>query len=149
MIHKQLQYIQEYLPFINKKQVNISKATVGWHLDHMLKVINAVFEGVKNSNPKEYKKQFNGLRLLFFTMGFFPRGKAKAPKRVMPPVIILKEEIERQLKLAIQNLATINDIGDNQYFTHPLFKQLNKKQTLYFLKLHTHHHLKIVKEILR
>ena len=67
----------------------------------------------------------------------------------MPPVIILKEEIERQLKLAIQNIATINDIADNQYFTHPLFKQLNKKQTLYFLKLHTHHHLKIVKEILR
>ena len=80
MIHKQLQYIQEYLPFINKKQVNISKATVGWHLDHMLKVINAVFEGVKNSNPKEYKKQFNGLRLLFFTMGFFPRGKQERQK---------------------------------------------------------------------
>lgn len=149
MKDKQLQYIQEYLPFINKKQVKISKATVGWHLDHILKVINAVFEGVKNSNPKEYKKQFNGLRLLFFTMKFFPRGKAKAPKRVMPPVIILKEEIERQLKIAIQNIATINEIKENQYFFHPLFKQLNKKQTLFFLKLHTHHHLKIVKDILK
>ena len=149
MIHKQLQYIQENLPYINKKQVKVSKATVGWHLDHVLKVINAVFESVKTSNPKEFKKQFNGLRFLFFTIGFFPRGKVKAPKWVMPPVIILKEEIECQLKLAIQNIEKINDIEENQFFKHPLFKQLNKKQMLYFLKLHTHHHLKIVKEILK
>lgn len=39
-------------------------------------------------------------------------------------------------------------LDENQFFTHTLFKQLNKKQTLKFLGLHTNHHLKIVKDIL-
>jgi hypothetical protein len=149
MLDKEFSLIKEYIGNQEKKNLMISKANVGWHLDHSLKVINSVFEALKNSNSEDYKKQFNGLRLFTFTVGFFPRGKAKSPKRVLPPEIILREDIETQLEKAIRNFETIYGIEENQFFTHPLFKQLNKKQTIKFLRLHTNHHLKIIKDIVQ
>ena len=67
----------------------------------------------------------------------------------MPPEIILKEDVENQLRLVTKNLESFNDLEKNSFFIHPLFKQLNKKQTIKFLKLHTNHHLKIIKDILK
>ena len=148
MLDKEFSLIKEYLEHQEKENLKISKANIGWHLDHSLKVINGVYLTLKNSNSADYKKEFSGLRLFAFTFGFFPRGKAKSPKRVLPPEIILKEDIRNQLDLAIKNLETIDSFDDNQFFTHPLFKHLNKKQTIKFLGLHTNHHLKIVKDIL-
>ncbi len=149
MLDREFSAIKEYIDCQEKKNLKISKANVGWHLDHSLKVINSVFEALRNSSSDDYKKNFNTLRLFTFTLGFFPRGKAKSPKRVLPPEIILKEDIETQLEKAIINLKKIEILDENQSFTHPLFKQLNKKQTIKFLKLHTNHHLKIVKDIVQ
>lgn len=149
ILQKEFRYIEEHLADMNKEDLDVSKATVGWHLDHSLKVINTVFEVLKNSNPQEYIKKFNVLRAGTFALGYFPRGKASSPKRVLPPEIIVREDVEKQIAIAVSNLNTIDELRDNQYFVHPLFKQLNKKQTIRFLKLHTNHHLKIVKEILK
>ena len=148
MLDIELDFIRENISQYKKDNLKISKVSIGWHLDHSLKVINSVCEVLQSSKPSDYKKEFSGLRLFTFTLGFFPRGKAKAPKRVLPPEIILKKDIQNQLNIAVRNLEKIDGIEDNQFFTHPLFKQLNKKQTIKFLKLHTNHHLKIVKEIL-
>lgn len=149
MLNKEFNFIRENLIHIEKGNLKVSKANVGWHIDHSLKVVNSVYESLKSSNPLEYKKEFNSLRSIIFFLGFFPRGKAKSPKRVLPPEIIKKEEIETQLNLAIKNLESLQLISENQFFTHPLFKQLNKKKTIKFLGLHTNHHLKIIKDILK
>jgi hypothetical protein len=149
MLHKEFSFISENIQYLEKENLKISKGSVGWHLDHSLKVINSVYENIKESKPTNYNKKFNLLRLVTFTLGSFPRGKARSPKSVLPPEIILKEAIENQLAVAIKNLESINGFDDNQFFTHPLFKQLNKKQTIKFIGLHTNHHIKIMKEILK
>ncbi|MFY9241810.1 MAG: DUF1569 domain-containing protein [Polaribacter sp.] len=149
MLLKEFSFIKESIKFKEKENLKISKANVGWHLDHSLKVINSVYDALKISNPKDYKKEFVTLRLITFALGRFPRGRVKSPKRVLPPELILKEDLESQLELVIKNLDSLKQFNKNQYFTHPLFKHLNKKQTVKFLKLHTKHHLKIVKDILK
>jgi hypothetical protein len=149
MLSKEFSFIKDFIKFEERENLGVSKASVGWHLDHSLKVINSVCATLRVSNANDYKKEFNGLRILTFTLGFFPRGKAKSPKRVLPPAIIKKKDIENQLEEAIKNIVSIKELQENQYFTHPLFKQLNKKQTVRFLKLHTNHHLKIIRDILK
>ena len=146
---KEFRLIKEYLGDIEKKKDKVSKANVGWHLDHSLRVFDSVFITMKASNSEDYKKEFNPLRTLTFAIGSFPRGKVRAPKRVLPPELISRVDIQNQLNSAIENYKMIESFDNNQYFTHPLFKQLNKKKTLKFLKLHTNHHLKIVRDILK
>ncbi|RAJ14953.1 DUF1569 domain-containing protein [Olleya aquimaris] len=138
--------------YINKDTAlnpKISKATVGWHIDHSLKVINSVCLSLQKSEPNTFKNNFSVLGKVFFTLGFFPRGKAKAPKYVRPPEVILKEDLLQQMQLAKTNIKTLSNLDKDAYFKHPFFGNINQKRVPKFLTLHTKHHLKIIKEILQ
>ncbi|WP_417199564.1 DUF1569 domain-containing protein [Bizionia sp.] len=127
----------------------ISKATVGWHIDHSCKVINQVVLTLQSSDPALYKNDFSFLGKLFFTLGFFPRGKAKAPKNVKPLETISQKDLIKQLQEARTNIAIIPDLDKNAFFKHPLFGNVNKKRIYRFLELHTNHHVKIIRDILK
>ncbi|SFN42774.1 Protein of unknown function [Bizionia echini] len=137
---------------INQYEVansKISKASVGWHIDHSCKVINQVVITLQSSDPTLYKNDFSFMGKLFFTLGFFPRGKAKAPKNVKPPETIIKGDLVNQLQLARTNIDTIPNLDKNAFFKHPFFGDVNKKRIYRFLELHTHHHVKIICDILK
>ena len=127
----------------------ISKVDIAWHIDHSLKVINNVIIVLQKSDPKSYKNNFSFLGKLFFKLGFFPRGKAKAPKYVKPPEVILKEDLISQIQLAKTNVETIVNLDKNAYFKHPLFGNINTTRVYRFLILHTNHHLKIINDIMK
>ena len=148
-LENKLNSIENYISDFEIKNTKISKANVGWHLDHSLKVINAVISSMEKSDKNLYKDNFKFLGKLLLSLNFFPKGKAKAPKYVMPPDTILKEEIVSQLKLAKDNINKIEKLDNNAFFKHPLFGNVNKKRVVPFLNAHTNHHLKIVKSILK
>lgn len=125
----------------------VSKSNVAWHIDHSLKVINNVCIALQKSDPILYKNNFSLLGKLFFTLGFFPRGKAKAPEHVKPPEVITKEDIISQIQLAKTNVGIIASLDKNAFFKHPLFGHINTTRAPKFLVLHTNHHLKIIKAI--
>tara|TARA_R110002072_G_scaffold30166_4_gene94605 strand:+ start:1025 stop:1474 length:450 start_codon:yes stop_codon:yes gene_type:complete len=149
MLEKELKFIEDSIRLKERKNLKVSKATVGWHLDHSLKVLNSVLLAIKESDPNLYKKKFNSVRFVTFTLNRFPRGKVKAPKRVLPPEIIETNAIENQLKEVRSKLKYMDELEENQFFDHPFFNHLNKKQTIKFLGMHTNHHLKIIKDILK
>ena len=80
ILKNQLVKIEENIPFKDKENLNVSKATVGWQLDHALKVFNATCKWTENSNPKDYKKHFSFWRTILFPIKYLPRGKVRAPK---------------------------------------------------------------------
>ena len=127
---------------------NISKADVAWHIDHSFKVINKVIPAIESSDPTSYKNNFSLLGKIFFQLGFFPRGKAKAPKYVKPPEVILKEDLINQLQQASESIQKIPNLDKNAFFKHPLFGNINTKRVSRFLELHTNHHLKIINAIM-
>lgn len=126
----------------------VSKANIAWHIDHSFKVINKVILTLQASDPTLYKNNFSFLGKVFFTLGFFPKGKAKAPKHVKPPEIILKEDLINQLKEARTLIKAIPNLDENAFFKHPIFGDINKKRINRFLELHTNHHVKIIKAIM-
>ena len=139
---------ESYIPQFETSNPKVSNSTIGWQIDHSLKVINKVSETLVNSDPSLYKKNFSFLGKLFFFLGFFPRGKAKAPKYVRPPEAILKKELISQLKNAKSNIESLKDLNENSFFKHPIFGNINTKRVNRFLELHTNHHLKIIRDIL-
>lgn len=148
-LENRLNLLESYIPYSESVDSKVSKADVAWHLDHSLKVMNAVAKSMESSDPALFRNNFTFIGKICFRLGFFPRGKAKAPKYVKPPEVVLKEALITQLTEATENIKIITKLDDNAYFRHPIFGHINKKKVFRFLDIHTNHHLKIVKSILK
>ena len=98
---------------------------------------------------REYTNNFKFLGKIFLTLGYFPRGKGKAPKHVKPPEVILKEDLISQVEAAKSNIKILGSLDTNSFFKHPLFGNINTKRVYRFLEVHTKHHLKIIDDILK
>jgi hypothetical protein len=140
--------IENNLPQWEKQNTTISHATVGWQLDHSLLVINGIIAQLVKSNPKDYQWRPNWKRIYIKLRNNIPRGKAKAPKQVRPAETITIETLQDKLRLAQNGLKMLESLPKNSFFTHPYFGDLNLKAAIWFLKLHTRHHLKIVNDII-
>ena len=141
--------LANYITDHNQSNQAISEASVGWHIEHSLLVIKQITATVAQSEPKLYKSKFNMSRFFVFLSNTIPRGKAKAPKVVIPAENITLETLQESLKNTYQAVAYLKDCQEQQYFMHPFFGQLNKKQTIKFLAIHTQHHLKIIRDIIK
>ncbi|MFN4028100.1 MAG: DinB family protein [Flavobacterium sp.] len=143
-----LSQIENAIPYWEKQNTTISQATVGWQLDHSLLVINGIITQLAQSNPNHYQWRLNWKRTYIQLRNSIPRGKAKAPKQVRPAEFNTMEDLKNKLSKAQQNIKLLNSLPKNSYFTHPYFGDLNLKASVWFLQLHTNHHLKIVNDII-
>jgi hypothetical protein len=141
--------LANYIADYNQSNKAISEVSVGWHIEHSLLVIKQITATVAQSEPKLYKSKFNVKRFVVFLTKTIPRGKAKAPKVVIPSEEITVDLLQESLKNTYQAITYLKDCEANQYFMHPFFGQLNKKQTIKLLEIHTEHHLKIIRDILK
>ena len=83
-----------------------------------------------------------------FLSGKIPRGKVKAPTPVNPEEENTNAtEINRLLDEVILQLKKTHTLPKNSFFNHRIFGILNKKSTIFFLYLHTKHHLAICQDI--
>lgn len=142
----QLAELESMIPAAEIQKTDISHATVGWHIAHSILVINQVIAAVAQSDPSQYKPKNSWIKFIIFLTNNIPRGKAKAPKNVEPtPEINLTEALERA-SISVLNLMSVQK---NQFFPHPYFGDLNRGKTIQFLWIHTEHHLKIARDILK
>jgi len=145
----QFNSIEKLIPKREAKNEKVSQADVAWHLDHLLKTINQLTNELENSNPAKFTSSFSMQKAFVFTMGRIPRGVAKTPENLRPPDVILTDNLYAQLANAREKVAKISNLNENAFFGHPVFKNINRDQTIRFLEIHTKHHLKIIKDILR
>lgn len=147
LLQKELDELEKMIPRSDMIDPKISAKGVDWHIDHSLKVIIGIIGALRKSDPLKYRWKFSLPRLYIFTRNSFPRGKGRSPKAVLPPDLITKKDIHTQLEEARKRLNELVGLESKNHFKHPLFGVLNLRQSKRFLKLHTMHHLKIVKDI--
>lgn len=145
---RELNTIEQYLIHRDSMNKEVSKVAVAWHLDHSLKVINRIYDTLCVSKPEDYQGKFSITRILSLTFKYIPRGRANSPVSVRPPDTIKTKDIVSQLLEAREKVVMIESLDPKANFNHPVFGQLNKKQAKRFIEMHTHHHLKIIKDIL-
>ena len=143
-----LNHLESNIPFFKSSNMDISKADVGWHIEHTLLSINKVTDLLNNSRPEDYKWKFNMLRVIFLTFKKIPRGKAKAPKAVRPEREITKNSLLMHLSKTRNKIKELNNVSSDRFFEHPYFGKLSLRQTMVSIEIHTKHHLKIIDDIL-
>ena len=126
----------------------VSTSTIGWQIDHSLKVIIGIINQLKVSELKKLPLRFNFAKTVIFFTKTIPRGKGKAPKSVQSNDEIEKVDLVDQIELAQKLIIELEELDNKCNFKHPYFGLLNKIETIKFLKIHTNHHLKIVNDIL-
>jgi hypothetical protein len=139
--------LASYIPQLEARNETVSSSSVGWQIEHDLLVISSVIEGVKRSNPASYKWRFKPLKYVILWRGVIPRGKVGAPKLVTPGEIT-QETLQAHVDLCRERVGELENVEAGNYFTHPFFGDLKKKETFRFLYVHTEHHLKIIREML-
>ena len=144
-----LQQLESHISNFEKTNPKVSNSTVGWQIDHCLLVINGIIGQIEISDPLKFQPKWTFPKFMVFTTGKIPRGKAKAPKVVIPTQVATQEELLAKLAAAKNNVLKLDSFSENQFFNHPFFKDLNVKQTKKFLTIHTKHHLKIIEDILK
>ena len=144
-----IQELENNISFLENKTDHVSKATVGWHIEHSLKVLTQIIGAVEQSTPENYKRKFNLNRMIFLGLNFIPRGKARAPKSVLPEGEITADSLKKHFEKVKVLISKISQLKPNNHFKHPYFGDLNLEQTKKFVVLHTNHHLKIIKDITR
>jgi len=141
--------LETFLPQHNLINTNVSKSAVGWHIHHALLVINVIIENIKQSDPDAYRSKFSFWKTVIFAVKRIPRGKAKSPKTVQPPEASALAGIQQELDAASVSIKQLEKFTPNHFFVHPIFGKLNVPSTNTFLRIHTNHHLVIIKDIIK
>lgn len=147
-LQKQLDEMEALLEKSDRMNPKVSEADIAWHLEHNLLVINQVITGLKHSNVQLYQPTFSIAKWMILLLGILPKGRVKAPQSVSPKEGSDKGKIIQDLALARENIEDLSCFPKNKYFEHPFFGHINVRLTPRFLAIHTHHHLKIMYQIL-
>ncbi len=143
-----LKEINSYIARKDKKREKVSSRSIGWHIEHSLHVVSSVISALRHSNPEEYQTEFSVVKSYVFTKEEIPRGTAKSPEEFISEKDDFEtEELKELLEKVTHKLTLIENLDENAFFPHPFLGNLNKKDTLTFIRIHTIHHLKIMKDI--
>ena len=137
------------IPNANRLNNTISNVNIAWHIEHSCLVIIKVAETIVKSDPKDYTTKFSFTKIMVFLTGKFPRGRAKAPKSVLPVENITEQHLLESIAKAKQAINDVKECKKNQFFSHPIFGNLNVPNTIIFFGIHTNHHLSIIQDILK
>lgn len=148
-IKKQLKEMQAHLPVRNQKKENVSAANVGWHISHNLLVLENVLQALEHSDPQKIQEKNSVLKIFILVFRRIPRGKAKAPSAVVPGDNYEAAALENQIIKINKKLPQVKELPKKAFFAHPYFGDLSRDKTMKFLAIHTEHHLKIIRDILK
>lgn len=141
--------LEAYIPQHQQENPRVSSSTVGWQIAHALKVVKGVVRSLEVSKPEDYEHKFSLSKTAVLTLQKIPRGKAKAPKYVRPEEEEMSQEgLQEQVASTRRALEKLQQLPKEVHFAHPYFGSLKKKQAEKFIKIHTQHHLDIIKDML-
>lgn len=145
-----LNQLEDYCSVYEQCNHQISDVTVGWHIEHSLLVANSIIKMLVRSEPSNYSKGFNFKKSLFFILKYIPRKKAKAPSAVRPEVSsISPESLSTLFRKVRERFRQLDNLPESAHFKHAYLGTLNKEESCRFMLLHTQHHIKIIKDVIR
>jgi hypothetical protein len=134
----------------------VSGWSVGEQLEHLLLADRTILDGFDRLLDGTLTSAGGGptaIGRFILVSGYIPRGRGKAPKAVIPGTLSPGEiasgfeVVKRRFEELAPRLGEMEAGGAT--FRHPLLGELNPGQWLKFVKVHHHHHQKLIRDIRR
>ncbi|GAA4973728.1 DinB family protein [Algibacter aquimarinus] len=143
-----LNEVTSYIAVRDTINIEVSEASVAWHMDHIYLMVNQIYKALKYSDESNYKAESNKTRDYVFTSNTLPRGKVSAPESVRPAENVTITTLRMHYDEALAKVEKLPLLAENKHFNHPILGTMNRDETIKFLVIHTEHHLKIIRDIL-
>ena len=147
--HAGLDELKKFIPRADVLVPDVSKWSVGMHVQHCCLATIAVCDSLVASEPPVPRSSFSLVTSAIFLTGRIPRGRGKSPEQAIPREDIWTNELEGLLLDAERRLEAAREASRDQWFRHFAFGVLDRDRTLKFIGIHNRHHARIVQDILR
>ena len=147
--HAGLDELKKFIPRADVLVPDVSKWSVGMHVQHCCLATIAVCDSLVASEPPVPRSSFSLVTSAIFLTGRIPRGRGKSPEQAIPRDEIWTNELEGLLLDAERRLEAAREASRDQWFRHFAFGVLDRDRTLKFIGIHNRHHARIVQDILR
>lgn len=144
-----LDVLKKFIPRADVLVPDVSKWSVGMHVQHCCLATIAVCDSLVASEPPVPRSSFSLVTSAIFLTGRIPRGRGKSPEQALPRDEIWTNELEGLLLDAERRLEAARQASRDQWFRHFAFGVLDRDRTLKFIGIHNRHHARIVQDILR
>lgn len=135
--------------FVSRPEV--SGWSAGEHLDHCAKVTASILHVLAKDEPIDLRP-VSAVGRLILEIDWIPRGKGRSPEKLRGAVVDARE-LDALWMAAEALLAQISAAPPRErtrpLLRHPVFGGLNATQSMRFAGVHSHHHLRIVREVAR
>lgn len=134
----------------------VSGWSVGQHLYHIFRANGSMLKAIRRlataSPPLPDGEGPNRLGRLVLERGQFLRGRAQAPEQVRPPSEIDVDMLRRSLELNQHATAKVEPLLPTLgsvpgRLPHPILGPLNAAEWLRVIRVHSEHHLAIIRDI--
>ena len=144
-----LNEVASYIALRDTINLEVSEAAVAWHMDHIYLMVNQLHKALQYSDESNYKADSNTTRDYVFTSNTLPRGKVTAPESVSPKGNITMNTLQMHYDEALATVEKLPTLAEKKHFNHLILGTMNRDETIKFLTIHTEHHLKIIRDILK
>lgn len=144
-----LNEVASYIALRDTINLEVSEASVAWHMDHIYLMVNQLHKALEYSDESNYKAESNKTRDYVFTSNTLPRGKVTAPESVRPAENLTINTLRMHYDEALAKVEKLPLLAEKKHFNHPILGTMNRDETIKFLTIHTEHHLKIIRDILK
>ena len=137
-----------------RRAAGVSDWSVAQQLEHLSLSSDSILDGLEKIERGEITERGGGATLVgrvILLFGKIPRGKGKAPERVVPSgldgaaTVAAFEAAKRRFEKL--DLARLEASAGT--FSHPVFGHLTARQWLRFVDVHHRHHSRIIDDIRR
>lgn len=128
---------------------DVSKWTVGMHIQHCCLAMTGVCEALLASEPPPPRTRKSVMTEAIFLVGRIPRGRGQSPDQVLPEPGVSRESLNAMLDASAEGLRAVSATDPQKWFRHFAFGAMDRDRTLKFIRIHNRHHLRIIGDILK
>lgn len=106
-----LNEVTSYIAVRDTINLDVSKASVAWHMDHSYLMVNQIYKALKYSDESNYKADSNPTRDFVFNSNMLPRGKVTAPESVTPAENVTLNTLQMHYDEALATIEKLPMLG--------------------------------------